>query len=125
MRTNPARAVTAAAGDQAEARNAAPGVERRDGRRQRRVPGGGRESDPPLTTRDVADWMGLTTEWVRGAIDEGVPVAGGRVVKLEAETLTVNNRRTHRIYLDAFRAFLKAIGWRRLPKGPRDASASL
>lgn len=74
--------------------------------------------DPPLTTRACADWMGFTTEWVRGAIDEGVSISG-HVVKLEAETLTINGRRSHRIHLDHFRTFLRAIGWMRIPRLPR------
>jgi hypothetical protein len=93
-------------------------VDRRDETRQRPIAGGSRATDPPLTTRDIADWMGLTTEWVRGAIDEGL-VVGGVLVRLDAETLTVNGRRLHRVHLDRFRAFLKAIGWRRIPSAPR------
>jgi hypothetical protein len=65
--------------------------------------------------------MGLTPEWVRGAIDEGVTVAGA-TVKLKAESLHVNGRRIHRIHLDAFRAFLTAIGWQRLPKPTNSTS---
>jgi hypothetical protein len=37
-------------------------------------------------------------------------------VKLEAETITVRGRRCHRIHLDRFVDFLKAIGWKRLPR---------
>jgi len=44
-------------------------------------------------------------------------------VKLEAETLTFGNRRTHRIHLDAFVTFLHAIGWKRIPKLPRGLAA--
>lgn len=70
--------------------------------------------------------MGFTPEWIRGAIDEGVHV-GGRPVKLEAETLTLKGRRIHRIHLDAFVSFLRAIGWQRLPKrasGPNRANTT-
>jgi hypothetical protein len=71
--------------------------------------------EPPLTARDCADWMGFTPAWVRGAITTGVTIATGKVVKLEAETLAINGRRTHRIHLDGFVTFLTAIGWKHLP----------
>jgi hypothetical protein len=86
--------------------------------RSRAIAGGSRATDPPLTTRECADWMGLTASWVRAAIDEGVTV-GGRVVRLEAETLMLNGRRINRIHLDRFVLFLAAIGWKRIPKYPR------
>ena len=54
-----------------------PPVDRRQPRQQRQVVGGSRQSDPPLTTRACADWMGLTPEWIRSAIDEGVKIGGG------------------------------------------------
>jgi hypothetical protein len=97
--------------------------DRRDPRTQGPLVGGSRASDPPLTTRACADWMGFTTEWVRAAIDEGVGV-GGRVVRLEAETLRLNGRRSHRIHLDAFITFLQAIGWKRIPRHPRAIASS-
>src|SRR5687768_12458869 len=60
--------------------NAAPGAsvpgsgpvqrERRDPD-QRPLIGGARATDPPLTTRDCADWMGMSREFIRGAIDDG------------------------------------------------------
>ena len=81
--------------------------DRRDAQRQRPLVGGTRKSDPPLTTRDCADWMGVSTDYIRGAIDDG---------KLEAETVTISGRKLHRIHLDAFRAWLQAIGWKRLPR---------
>jgi hypothetical protein len=83
------------------------------------VRGGRRATDPPLTTRHVADWMGRSTSWVRGAIDEGVWVPGG-LVRLRAETMVFSGRRTHRIHLDEFIDFLGAIGWKRIPRHPRD-----
>jgi hypothetical protein len=86
--------------------------------RPRAIAGGSRSTDPPLTTRECADWMGLTASWVRAAIDEGVTV-GGRVVRLEAETLMLNGRRINRIHLDRFVVFLAAIGWKRIPRHPR------
>jgi hypothetical protein len=92
--------------------------ERRHPARQRRIAGGARSNDPPLTTRDCADWMGLSTEWVRAAIDEGVRV-NGHQIRLEAEGVRVNGRQLRRVHLDAFIAFLHAIGWRRVPRSPR------
>jgi len=70
---------------------------------------------PPLTTRACADWLGFSTSWIRAAITEGV-IVHGQVVTLEAETITLNGRRTHRIHPDHFRRFLIAIGWHRLPR---------
>jgi hypothetical protein len=95
----------------------APAEDRRDPSRQRPIVGGARQSDPPLTTRACADWMGFTPAWIRAAIDEGVLVHR-RLVKLQAETLTLNGRRVHRIHLDDFITFLGAIGWKRIPPHP-------
>jgi len=90
-------------------------------RRRQSTPlrGGRRAGDPPLTTRHVADWMGRSTTWVRGAIDDGVWIPGG-LLRLKAETIVLNGRRTHRIHLDEFIEFLRAIGWKRIPAHPRD-----
>jgi hypothetical protein len=96
--------------------------DRRNPRNQHEVLGGSRATDPPLTTRDAAEYMGFTTEWIRGAIDEGVRVRS-QLVQLEAETITINGRRVHRIHLDHFIAFLQAIGWRRVPRRPHAPSA--
>ena len=96
--------------------------ERRDLRHQYAIIGGDRLSDPPLTTRECADWMGFSTDWVRAAIDEGVMIEG-ELVKLEAETLTINGRRVHRIHLDRFVAFLQAIHWKRIPRRPPERAA--
>lgn len=73
-----------------------------------------RSAPSPLTTRDCADFMGLSSEFIRQAIDDGVAVQDTRV-RLEAESLDLGSRRVHRIHLDAFITFLKAIGWKRLP----------
>jgi hypothetical protein len=70
---------------------------------------------PPLTTRACADWMGFSPSWIRAAITDGVTIRG-RLVTLEAETVTGNGRRTYRIHPDHFRTFLVAIGWSRLPR---------
>lgn len=85
--------------------------------------GGSRATDPPLTTRHVADWMGRSTSWVRGAIDEGVWVPGG-LVRLKAETMVIGRRRTHRVHLDDFIDFLRHIGWKRIPRHPREEHAA-
>ena len=51
--------------------------------------------------------MGRTPGSIRDAIAKGW---------LEAETLTTDGRRkSYRIHLNDFRAFLRAIGWTRLP----------
>jgi hypothetical protein len=97
--------------------------DRRDRSRQRPVPGGSRATDPPLTTRDAADYMGRSTAFVRDAIDEGHWTPTG-LVRLEAETMVLNGRRTHRIHLDAFIRFLKRIGWKRIPRHPREEHAA-
>jgi hypothetical protein len=83
--------------------------ERRNIDRQRPLLGGERVTDPPLTTRDCADWMGMTTEFIRGAVDEKT---------LEAEDTVINGRRAIRIHLDDFITYLKRIGWKRLPRRP-------
>jgi hypothetical protein len=71
--------------------------------------------EPPLTTRDCADYMGLrNTDWIRRAITEGVRVQG-QVVTLDAETLLTNGRHLYRIYEEQFTEFLRAIGWKHLP----------
>jgi hypothetical protein len=85
-------------------------TDRRDPSKQREVLGGARATDPPLTTSDCAEWMGMTTEFIRGAVDDG---------QLQAEDVTINGRRVIRIHLDDFIAYLKKIGWRRLPRGPQ------
>jgi len=78
-----------------------------------------RALDSPLTTRACADFMGYTSEWIRGAIDEGV-VVRGTLVKLEAETIRHGaRRRTYRIHADKFVEFLRALGWSRLPALPQ------
>ena len=68
----------------------------------------------PLTSRECADWMGFTPEWIRCAIHEGVTVRG-KLVKLEAEALTLNGRRAYRVHQAAFVNFLIAIGCKHLP----------
>lgn len=84
--------------------------ERRQVDRQRSLVGGDRATDPPLTTRDCADWMGLTTEFIRGAIDDQ---------QLKAEDVTINGRRVLRVHLDDFVDYLLRLGWKRLPRAPR------
>jgi hypothetical protein len=108
---------------QAANETAVPDHDRRDPSRQQAIVGGARKNDPPLTTRACADWMGFTPAWIRAAIDEGVTVHR-RVVKLEAETMTLNGRRVHRIHLDHFITFLVAIGWKRIPSAPAGATRS-
>ena len=77
----------------------------------------------PLTARECADYLGFTTDWIRRAITDGVPVDGG-VVKLEAERLLLTRRTQYRIHEEKFTVFLQAIGWKHLPRtenGNREA----
>jgi len=69
----------------------------------------------PLTTRDCADFMGVSTQWIRRAITDGKTLEGGTIVKLEAETIPLARRCTCRIDADRFLEFLQAIGWKHLP----------
>jgi hypothetical protein len=61
--------------------------------------------------------MGFTTEWIRRAILDGV-IVRGVLVRLDAETLEINGRRTYRIHEHKFSEFLVAIGWKHLPRPP-------
>jgi hypothetical protein len=79
------------------------------------------QSIAPWTTRACADFLGFTPEWIRVAIVEGVSVHGC-VVKLEAEAFTVGRRRTYRVHVDRFVAFLETIGWKRLPFIPTNSN---
>jgi excisionase family DNA binding protein len=82
--------------------------ERRDDRHQHPVAGGRRATDPPLTTRDCADWVGMGTDYIIDAIKAG---------DLKAERFAKPGKRAqYRIHLDDFTEFLKAIGFSRLPK---------
>lgn len=80
-----------------------------------------RVTDTPLTPRQCADFTGFTPTWVRNAINDGFEVHGA-IVKLEAEILILNGRTHYRIYEQDFITFLKAIGWKHLPR--RSASLS-
>lgn len=80
--------------------------------------GGRRKTDPPLTTGDCADWMGVGRDLIRGAIADPDPAK-----RLAAEVVEVNGRRLIRIHLDDFCAWLKKIGWKRLPKQLPPAAA--
>lgn len=80
-----------------------------------------RITDTPYTPRECATFTNFTPRWVRNAIARGVEV-NGAIVKLEAEILVLNGRTHHRIYEQDFITFLKAIGWKRLPR--RSASLS-
>lgn len=73
----------------------------------------------PLKVSECADYMGVSAEKIRDAINVGVPVRGARV-KLDAELLPGAQRHTYRIHEHDFLAFLVAIGWKHLP-GRRDA----
>jgi hypothetical protein len=68
-----------------------------------------------LTTRDCADWVGYSTEWIRRAINAGVTAPSGRTVKLEAATVRSGRRRCYRVYREAFVDFLITIAWTKIP----------
>jgi hypothetical protein len=55
------------------------------------------------------------TDWIRRAITEGVRVHG-QIVKLDAEMLLTHGRHLYRIYEEQFAEFLRAIGWKHLPR---------
>jgi excisionase family DNA binding protein len=61
----------------------------------------------PWTTREAADWLGVSCDYIRSAIDRG---------QLAAEVLPAGRRRTIRIQHDEFVAWLQAIGWKWLPR---------
>ena len=63
--------------------------------------------EPPLTTRECANYIGVTTEFIRGAIADG---------ELAAEVVTSGGRRLIRVHVDHFHAYLRRIGWRRVPR---------
>jgi hypothetical protein len=69
--------------------------------------------------------MGLTPAWIRKAINQGVVDVHGVVVKLEAETLTINRRRILRVHEHKFAEFLQAIGWKHLPRASAPASSPI
>lgn len=68
----------------------------------------------PLKVSECAAYMGVSPEYIRQAIVEGIPV-GDLVVRLDAETLTSTHRNSYRIHESAFFDFLQAIGWKHLP----------
>jgi hypothetical protein len=84
-------------------------TERRHHQRRRAGrPGGRRASDPPLSTRDCADWIGTGTDYIVDSIREG---------QLKAERIGRPGRRPfYRIHFEDFVKFLRLIGFRRIPK---------
>jgi hypothetical protein len=84
---------------------------------RRELVGGARATDPPLTTRDCAEFMDVGTDWIRAAIEEGVTFHGV-VVKLGAYSEVLNDKRLIRISLEQFVTFLRAIAWPHVPKYP-------
>jgi hypothetical protein len=68
----------------------------------------------------------VSPSYLRKAIREGIPVHG-TIVKLDVETIRFGNRVSYRVYPDQFGAFLRAIGWSRIPseyRPPADAAPS-
>lgn len=68
--------------------------------------------DPHLTTRQCAEYSGYTTQYFRNAISKGL---------LQAEYARSKGARrgAHRIRYSDFVAFLKSIGFKRIPAAPR------
>lgn len=65
-------------------------------------------SDPALSTKDMARWMGSSTEYVRGEIVDG---------KIPFDNISRSpRRREYRVRLSDFIAYLRARGYRRLPQ---------
>lgn len=98
--------------------------DRRDPTRQQPKVGGKRggdptPSEPPYRVGECARWMGVTTDYIRGAIIEGVwSPRLERMIQLEAEFLPgpdAESRGEYRIFHDAFIRFLTDIGWSRVP----------
>lgn len=67
-----------------------------------------RKPDPPLSTRECADFMGVSTGYIRSAIRAG---------ELAAEEIRVpgRTRPMYRVHVDDFRAFLQRIQFKRVP----------
>lgn len=63
---------------------------------------------PPLSTRECADLIGVSSDFILDAIKDGT---------LVAETLRrkPGTRAMYRVYEDEFLAWLTRIGWSRLP----------
>lgn len=67
----------------------------------------------PYTVSECATFMGASSEYIRLAISDGVPLDHA-IVKLVADKLPGPGR-PYRIYEPDFLDFLRAIGWKHLP----------
>jgi excisionase family DNA binding protein len=67
-----------------------------------------KKAQPPLSTRECADFMGVSTTYIVEQIKAG---------KLPAERVPSGPRTLYRVHEDDFVAFLKAVKWSRLPGG--------
>lgn len=77
----------------------APGLPRRGGRRA--------TDPPPLSTRECANYMGVSPGYIRDAIHDG---------HLKAECIEVPGRRAlYRVKEEDFVAFLQKVKWSRIP----------
>ena len=65
--------------------------------------------NPPLSTRECADRLGVGTDWIVAAIQEGVRHKG-ELHKLPAHRLPGRGGR-YRIAEESFNNFLRAIEW--------------
>jgi excisionase family DNA binding protein len=68
-----------------------------------------RKTPPPLSTRECAEFMGVSTDYIVKAIKAG---------ELRAECARRPGARNvlYRVHEDEFIAWLRALGWSRLPK---------
>jgi hypothetical protein len=70
----------------------------------------------PWTVGACATFMGFAPNFIRRAIVRGVHGGPrGRRVRLEAEVIVVGRRRRYRVHRDKFAAFLRQLGWQRMP----------
>jgi excisionase family DNA binding protein len=82
--------------------------DRRNPARQQLRAGGRRRQDPPLTTRDCADWLGVSPDKILRAIEAGF-------LRAERFREPGASRDTVRIHGTDFHAYCLLIGFRRLP----------
>lgn len=70
-----------------------------------------RKAQPPLSTRECAEFMGVSTDYIVRAIKAG---------DLRAEALPSGKRTLYRVHEDDFITWLRALRWSRLPKTGTD-----
>lgn len=71
-------------------------------------------AQPPLSTRECAEFLGVSRTFILEAIRSGE-------LRAEAIRRTGKAKALYRVHEDDFVAWLKKIGWSRLPKTGTDA----